>query len=111
MIDVYGKNDSDAQYGKGYHGDSLTNIYSSGKTVAAVLMAIKRDKQELEYGDKVGNLWPEFAKNGKEDILIEDVLRHDAGLSKFSKQIDFEWTSTKNIKKNVMGKIIEDEHK
>ena len=89
----------------------MTNIYSSGKSVAAILMAIKRDKQQLEYGDKVSKSWPEFAKNGKEDILIEDVLRHDAGLNKFSKKIDLEWCSTENIKKNVMGEIIEDEPK
>ena len=55
-------------------------IYSSGKCVAAILMAIMRDKGLIEYDAPVHKYWPEFAQNGKEHITVQDVLRHESGL-------------------------------
>lgn len=32
--------------------------------------------------------WPEFGQNGKEDVKVEDVLRHEAGLAWFEGKVD-----------------------
>lgn len=61
----------------------------------------------LNYEDTVAKHWPEFAQNGKENIKIEDVLRHDAGLFKFHQELKLEDTYTENIKNNAIGKVIE----
>ena len=74
-------------------------------------MALKRDQNQIAYEDRVSKYWPEFSKNGKEDITIQDVLRHDSGLNKLQTLVDLEWTQTNNIKKNVIGKLIENEVK
>ena len=59
VVDVYGK------YGKkekktNFGPDSMTAIMSSGKSVAAILMAIMVDKGYLSYGQPVSQYWPEF---------------------------------------------------
>ena len=53
--------------------------------------------------------WPEFGQNGKEDIRIEDIMRHEAGLAYLSKTIHAEDMLTENIKKDKVSKIIEKE--
>ena len=67
------------------------------------------DQGLLDYNEPVATYWPEFAQNGKESILVKDVLRHDAKMPAFSQRINLQWTLTENIKKNMIGKIIEDE--
>jgi CubicO group peptidase (beta-lactamase class C family) len=59
--------------------------------------------------DKVCKYWPEFAQNGKENLTISQILRHEAGLNTFSEQVPVEYTHTENIKANKIGRIIEKE--
>lgn len=61
--------------------DHKTMIMSSGKTVAAVLIAKMVDQGLLNYEDEVGKVWAEFASNGKEKMKVEDVMRHEAGMA------------------------------
>ena len=104
MLDIFGKPDDCSS---DYNSDKIQNIFSSGKSVAAILMAIMQDKGHFKYSDKVAHHWPEFAQNGKEHILIADVLRHECGLHKLQKPLDLEWLKTENLKKNMVGEIIE----
>jgi len=67
-----------------YDGDSLSLVWSSGKVLASLAMCILADRGVLEYEAKVSEYWPEFAANGKSEIRVQDVLRHDAGLQGFS---------------------------
>ena len=66
-----------------YTRESTTCVWSSGKVVAAIMMAIMRDKGHLNYNEKVATYWPEFAKHGKGEITVADVMRMEAGLEKF----------------------------
>lgn len=54
-MDVFGKDEATE-----YSADSISNIFSSGKTVAAILMAIMQDQGRLKYHDEVSKHWPEF---------------------------------------------------
>jgi len=38
------------------------------------------DGNFLDYDEKISFYWPEFGKNGKENITLSDVLKHQAGL-------------------------------
>ena len=55
-------------------------MYSNGKTASCIVVGILVGRGLLNYGEMVSTYWPEFGCNGKEDILLEDVLRHEAGL-------------------------------
>ena len=66
------------------------------------------DKGFLSYEEKVSSYWPEFGKNGKEDITLKDILRHESGLAKFKDQVHKnEDLLRENIKKNSIGNVIE----
>ena len=90
-----------------YDEDSLTNIWSSGKSVSAILMAIMCDKGHLDYNEKISKYWPQFSTNDKQDIKVKDLMKHQAGLSRLFCEIKLEWTLTENIKKNKIGCLIE----
>lgn len=79
VVDLYGKPKSDQVF----TADHTTCIFSSGKSIGAILMALLFEAGKFAYEDPVCKHWPEFAQNGKEAITIADVLRHEAGLPQF----------------------------
>lgn len=62
----------------------LQNVYSSGKNIEAVCIAMLVDKGLLNYDELVSSYWPEFGQFGKENVTLSDVLRHEAGIPFFS---------------------------
>ena len=58
-------------------------IFSSGKSLEAIAVATLFDKGLFNYEDTIAKYWPEFAQNGKENVKICDVLRHESGLAYF----------------------------
>ena len=50
-------------------------------------MGILYTKNLFKFEDKIAKHWPEFAQNGKEDVRICDVLRHESGLSYFTESL------------------------
>ena len=44
-----------------FNGDSLMNMFSSGKNLGAILIAIMHDHGLIDYEEKVATYWPEFA--------------------------------------------------
>jgi len=47
-------------------------------------MAMLVDRGLINYEDLVSKHWPNFAQHGKEQITIEMVMRHQAGLTFFA---------------------------
>ena len=74
---------------KGYDNNSIQIICSSGKTIGAMMIAIMVDQGLLDYNEPVATYWPEFAKLGKENILLKDVLCHDAGLVELGERFNY----------------------
>ena len=70
---------------KTFTADHKTLIMSSGKSVAAILLARLVDKNLLSYDDLVTKHWPEYGQNGKENQKVEDVMRHEAGIWRLPK--------------------------
>ena len=42
------------------------------------------DKGLLDYESKISKYWPEFGRNGKENITLKQLLKHEAGLDKLN---------------------------
>ena len=89
-----------------YTGDTLTNVFSSTKSITAIAMAALVDLGLMNYSDRICQYWPEFAENGKEQITIADLMRHEAGLANLDTLIDMEDTLRENIKRNCLGEVI-----
>ena len=41
----------------------------------------------MKYTEKISTYWPEFGQNGKENITVADLMRHEAGLPLFYPQL------------------------
>lgn len=84
------------------------SIFSSGKSIESIVLGLLHDQGLFQYEDKVIQHWPEFGQNGKEDVRICDVLRHQSGLAWFTQSIESiqdAWTD--NLKLNKIGHVIE----
>ena len=71
-------------------------------------MAMLYDQGLFQYEDKVTKYWPEFGQEGKGEVRICDVLRHQSGLAWFTKSIpSIKDAWPENIKLNKIGQFIE----
>ncbi|MEO6792946.1 MAG: serine hydrolase domain-containing protein [Mycobacterium sp.] len=60
--------------------DTMVNVFSSTKGVAALAVALAVSRGMFGYNDKVADHWPEFAQAGKGDVTVRQLLGHQAGL-------------------------------
>ncbi|TFG59250.1 MAG: class A beta-lactamase-related serine hydrolase [Nitrospirales bacterium] len=87
--------------------DSLINVFSSGKSLEAIAMASLYGKGLVTYKARIADYWPEFAANGKGELTVADLMRHEAGLAVFNTSLNPEDLLTQNIKQNKVGQVIE----
>ena len=83
VVDLWASAIGDEDFGP----DSLINVFSSGKSLEAITMAMLADKGLIDYDAKISDYWPEYAQNGK-DQTIADLMRHEAGLAALDTTID-----------------------
>ena len=55
-------------------------VYSSGKPLAAIAIAILEERGLLDIEAPIAKVFPEFARHGKGSITTLDVLTHRAGI-------------------------------
>lgn len=67
----------DAWAGAGVDGDTLFHSFSTGKGVAAAVVAVLVDRGVLDYDAPVAKYWPEY---GKPATTVGHVLSHSAGV-------------------------------
>jgi CubicO group peptidase (beta-lactamase class C family) len=66
--------------GRPWERDTIVNVWSTTKTMAATVMLMLVDRGLIELDAPVATYWPEFAAAGKEAVTIAHVLGHTAGL-------------------------------
>ena len=104
VVDIWGSVTDPA-----YSGDTLTTVFSSTKSLTAIALASLHDRGLLSYRDRISQHWPEFGQNGKEEITVADLMRHEAGLAYLATPIKIEDTLRDSIKRNAIGSVIEKE--
>lgn len=78
VVDLWaGARDGD---GRPWERDTLVNVWSTTKTMAAIVMLMLADRGEIDLEAPVATYWPEFKANGKDNVLVRHVLAHSAGL-------------------------------
>ena len=63
--------------------DTITNVWSTTKTMVALCMLILADRGQVDLAAPVARYWPEFAAAGKDGVQLRHVLAHTAGLPDF----------------------------
>jgi CubicO group peptidase (beta-lactamase class C family) len=60
--------------------NTLVRVYSTTKGMSLLVLAKLHSEGLLDYNEKVNFYWPEFGKNGKENITVEQLITHKSGL-------------------------------
>ncbi|OYU72253.1 MAG: EstA family serine hydrolase, partial [Alphaproteobacteria bacterium PA3] len=60
--------------------DTLYNVYTVTKAVAATALHMQVEKGLVDYDAPIAEYWPEFAQNGKEKATVRHALTHRAGV-------------------------------
>jgi CubicO group peptidase (beta-lactamase class C family) len=77
VVDAWG-GVADPATGRKVDGETLFNVYSVTKAVAATALHIQADRGLIDYNAPVARYWPEYAAKGKESTTVRDVLTHRA---------------------------------
>ncbi|MBV9950833.1 MAG: beta-lactamase family protein [Acidimicrobiia bacterium] len=85
VVDLWA-GDADA-HGRPWESDTIVNVYSTTKTMAATCVLMLADRGEVDLDAPVSEYWPEFATNGKDAVLVRHVMSHTAGVSGFDPAI------------------------
>jgi CubicO group peptidase (beta-lactamase class C family) len=80
VVDLWGGYLDESRIGP-WRRDTITNVWSITKTVCALAALMLVDRGELDLDAPVAKYWPEFAQNGKQDILVKQVMSHTSGVS------------------------------
>jgi CubicO group peptidase (beta-lactamase class C family) len=86
IIDLWGGY-ADKAESKPWTRDTLVNVYSTTKGLAAICAHRLVDQGKLDLDAPVAKYWPEFAQAGKEKIPVNQLLSHRAGLPAIRKQL------------------------
>lgn len=79
VVDLWGGY-ADAMGERPWARETLVNIWSTTKGVAALAIAMLVDQGVLDYEAPVARVWPEFAAGGKAEVSLGCLLSHQAGL-------------------------------
>ncbi|QQC90592.1 serine hydrolase domain-containing protein [Streptomyces alfalfae] len=79
VVDLWG-GIADPDTGRPWTRDTLQLVYSATKGATATAVHLLVQRGELDLDAPVATYWPEFAANGKADILLRWLLSHQAGL-------------------------------
>lgn len=79
VIDLWGGL-ADVDTGRSVEPDTLFNVYSVGKPVAATALHLQVERGLLSYDIRVAAIWPEFGANGKDGTTVAHVLTHRSGV-------------------------------
>ncbi|MFE1914458.1 serine hydrolase domain-containing protein [Streptomyces anandii] len=60
--------------------DTITNVWSTTKTMTTLCALVLADRAELDLNAPVAKYWPEFGTAGKDRIEVRHLLSHTSGL-------------------------------
>ena len=91
VVDLWG-GIRDADGRKPWKRDTLVNVWSAGKGVVALAVAMLVERGKLDYAAPMARYWPGFAANGKQNITLDQVMSHQAGLDGLPEPLsDAQW--------------------
>jgi CubicO group peptidase (beta-lactamase class C family) len=80
VVDIWG-GFVDAEHSAPWAADTLTNVWSTTKTMTFLCALMLHDRGELDFHAPVATYWSEFAAGGKEQVEVRHLMGHTAGLS------------------------------
>ena len=86
VVDIWGGYVDEAKSAP-WERDTLTNVWSTTKTMTFLCALMLADRKQLDFHAPVATYWPEFAQGGKEAVEVRHIMGHTAGLSGWDQPI------------------------
>lgn len=81
--------------------DTIINVWSTTKTMAALSTLVLADRGELDLHAPVATYWPEFKAEGKEEVEVAHLLSHTSGLSGWQEPMEptdlYDWEKATSL--------------
>jgi CubicO group peptidase (beta-lactamase class C family) len=82
VVDLWG---GEARPGQPWQADTVVQVWSITKTMAALTVLVLADRGELDLDAPVASYWPEFRRG---DILVRHLLAHTSGMAGWTETLD-----------------------
>ncbi|MCZ6841102.1 MAG: serine hydrolase, partial [Alphaproteobacteria bacterium] len=79
VVDLWGGH-QDAARTIPWREDTMCLMYSIAKSLCALCVHILADRGLVDLEAPVADYWPEFAQNGKENVLVRHIISHYCGV-------------------------------
>lgn len=89
VVDLWG-GFADRDQTKPWERETIINVWSTTKTMTFVAALMLADQGLIGIDEPVARYWPEFAANGKEQVLVRHLMAHTAGLSGWQEKVSGE---------------------
>jgi CubicO group peptidase (beta-lactamase class C family) len=89
VVDIWGGH-ADAGKTVPWERDTITNVWSTTKTMTALCALVLADRGELDFHAPVSRYWPEFAAAGKESVEVRHIMSHTSGLCAWTEPVTTE---------------------
>jgi len=86
VVDIWGGH-LDAARTTPWESDTITNVWSTTKTMTSLAALVLVDRGELDVFAPVSKYWPEFAANGKEAVEVRHLMSHTSGVSAWAQPV------------------------
>lgn len=80
VVDIWGGYADEAKTTP-WQEDTITNVWSTTKTMTFLSALVLVDRGQLDFNEKVATYWPEFAQNGKDAVEVRHLMSHTSGVS------------------------------
>ncbi len=82
VADLWG---GEARPGEPWHEDTIVQVWSVTKTMAALTVLVLADRGMLDLDAPVASYWPEFKRG---DVLVRHLLAHTSGMAGWTETLD-----------------------
>jgi CubicO group peptidase (beta-lactamase class C family) len=90
VVDIWG-GWADPERTRPWQRDTITNVWSTTKTMSSLCALILADAGQLDLDSPVSRYWPEFSAGGKAGVvLVRHVLGHTSGLAGWTEPMTVE---------------------
>jgi len=79
-----------------WNENTLVLFFSATKGIASLCIAKLHSEGKIDYNQRVAHYWEGFAKNGKENITVSQLLSHQSGLCLWDGSLDITELSDRN---------------
>ncbi|MHA2181018.1 MAG: serine hydrolase domain-containing protein, partial [Promethearchaeota archaeon] len=86
VVDIWGGY-ADKAKSRPWEKDTIVNVFSTTKVMTIICALMLVDRGQLDLDVPVAKYWPEFAKNGKDKILVRQIFSHTSGLAGWEEKI------------------------